>query len=59
MKTIIIKLYIVLCCNYNTNTSNQYEVRSIIDSNVTYTVYSNTKYNVGDTIPCKQYITFK
>lgn len=52
MKTFIVKLFIVVCCgNYN-GESYHYEAKSVNDS-TTYTIYSTTKYNVGDTIPYK------
>lgn len=52
MKIIIIKLFIIACCNGYSNGSYQYEAKSANDTS-TYTVYSLMKYNVGDTIQYK------
>jgi hypothetical protein len=52
MKTLIIKLFIIACCNGYSNGSFQYEAKLANDTS-TYTVYSTVKYNVGDTIQYK------
>jgi len=50
MKSIIIKLFVIICCgDYSNNGTYQYEARSLSDS-ATYTVYSTAKFNVGDTL---------
>jgi hypothetical protein len=50
MKTIIIKLLVIMCCGDYNDDNYKYETRSLVDTNVVYTTYSTTKYNVGDTI---------
>jgi hypothetical protein len=49
MKTLIIKLFVIVCCGEYSNGTYHYEAKSPKDS-TTYSVYSTTKYNVGDTI---------
>ena len=53
MKTLFIKLFVIVCCADYSNGSYHYEVKGLTDSVTTYTVYSTTKYNVGDTIQYK------
>jgi hypothetical protein len=52
MKTLIIKIFIIICCGEYSNGSFQYEAKSANDTS-TYTIYSTAKYNIGDTIQYK------
>ncbi len=59
MKTLALKLFIIICCgDYNGN-SYHYEAKSLTDTSTIYTVYSTTKYNVGDTLQYKEFGSIK
>ena len=49
MKTFIMKLFIIMCCGDHIDGTYHYESVSPKDS-ITYSVYSTTKYNIGDTV---------
>ena len=50
MKTIIIKLFVIICCgDYAPDGTYQYEARCL-DDKTTYKVYTTAKYSVGDTL---------
>ena len=53
MKTLLIKLFVIVCCSDYDNGSYHYDAKSLTDSVTTYTVYSTAKYNIGDTIQYK------
>lgn len=57
MKSIIVKLFLVLCCQTAENGQFKYEVRSLTDSEQVGSIYSNTRYFEGDTIKIKFQLT--
>jgi hypothetical protein len=56
MKTVIVKLFIIICCgDHMPNGAYQYEAQCIEDK-TTYTVYTTSKHDVGDTLQHTQTI---
>ena len=56
MKTvIIIKLFIVMCCQTVDNGHYRYEVKSVENNEITGVVYSSAQYTEGDTIKIPTY----
>lgn len=54
MKTIALKLFLVICCQFDYKTGTHlYEVKNINDTTYVGTIYSNRVYNMNDTIPFK------
>lgn len=47
---IIVKLFLVLCCDFNINGAHTYEVKSLEDPTETGIVGSYRTYDIGDTI---------
>lgn len=47
---VIIKLFLVLCCDIDVNGTYTYEVKNAENHTETGTIGTNRKYSVGDTI---------
>lgn len=47
---VIIKLFLVLCCDIDVNGTYTYEVKNVENPTETGVIGTNRKYSVGDTI---------